>query len=143
MKTDGVVSLDLRVSVPTTDLSLLESLVGSCRRLGMFFYPNMLSKFKDNEFPALVWVGIEEMKRFSIALYRLCSKLGRDNTEDRYLLHANELQFPLPSNNALWNSIERDDWETNAREQNTISLKDDLRAQWISNYTDVINFLDL
>lgn len=142
MKADSVVNLDLKASISTADLELLKSLVGSCRRLGMFFYPNMLSKFKETDVPSFVWVGIEEVKRFSVALYRLCAKLSNSSTEDGPLLHASELQFPMPSNDALWNSVKRDEWEANAKEENMISFRDDLQARWISSHTDTIEFLD-
>lgn len=142
MKADNVVNLDLKVSVSTADLELLKLLVGSCRRLGMFFYPNMLSKFEEADLPSFVWVGIEEVKRFSVALYRLCAKLSTSSTEDGPLLHASELQFPMPRNDALWNSVRRDEWEANANEEKMISLKDDLQERWISSNTDTIEFLD-
>lgn len=98
MKDNGVVNLDLKPSISAAGLALLKSLVGSCRRLGMFFYPNMLARFKEADLPALVWVSIEEVKRFNMALYKLCTTLSSSTTEDRPLLHASELQFPLPSN---------------------------------------------
>ncbi|KAJ5364734.1 C2H2 type zinc finger domain protein [Penicillium cataractarum] len=88
----------------------------------------MLSKYKDTDLPSFVWVGIEEVKRFNIALYRLCAKLSSCASENKPLLHASELQFPLPSNNALWNSVEREEWEANAKEEDSISFKNDLQA---------------
>ncbi|KAL4945740.1 hypothetical protein BDV06DRAFT_229940 [Aspergillus oleicola] len=143
MKADGVVKLDLRASVSATDLALLKSLVGSCRKLGFFFYPNMLARYKEADLPSFVWVSIEEVKRFSIALYKLCVKLNSSSTGDSPLLHASELQFPLPSNDPLWNSVERDEWEANAKQQDTISLKDDYKRKWISNFVDVLDLLGL
>jgi hypothetical protein len=143
MKADSIVNLDLKASISAADLVLLKSLVGSCRRLGMFFYPNMLTRYKEDDLPSFVWVSIEEIKRFNIALYRLCAKLTSFNTENRPLLHPSELQFPLPSNNPLWNSVGRDDWEVNAERENIVSLKDDLQANWISRYTDLLDSLSL
>lgn len=142
MKSNGVINLDLRACISSADLGLLKSLVGSCRRLSMFFYPNMLSKYKDTDLPSFVWVGIEEVKRFNISLYTLCAKLSSFTSEDKPLLHAGELQFPLPSNNALWDSVQRDELEANAKEENSISFKDDFQARWISKYTDIIQVLD-
>ncbi|KAH1330455.1 hypothetical protein KXW83_008332 [Aspergillus fumigatus] len=136
MKDNGVVNLDLKPSISAAGLALLKSLVGSCRRLGMFFYPNMLARFKEADLPALVWVSIEEVKRFNMALYKLCTTLSSSTTEDRPLLHASELQFPLPSNDPLWNAVGRAGWEANAKGENMVSLKDDLQAKWISRYAD-------
>jgi hypothetical protein len=143
MKADGVVDLDLKASISAADLALLKSLVESCRRLGMFFYPDMLARYKEADLPSFVWVGIEEVKRFSIALYKLCAKLSSASTEDRPLLLASELQFPLPSNDPLWNFVERDEWEANAKEENAVSLKDDLQEKWISKFADVLEFIGL
>ncbi|KAL4862773.1 hypothetical protein BDV12DRAFT_178375 [Aspergillus spectabilis] len=140
MKADGVVNLDLKASISATDLALLKSLVGSCRKLGMFFYPNMLAKYKEADLPSFVWVGIEELKRFSMALYKLCAKVSSFSTDNSPLLHARDLQFPLPSNDPLWNSVKRNEWEANATDE-TISLKDNFQAKWISNVADVLNFL--
>ncbi|KUL89636.1 hypothetical protein ZTR_00482 [Talaromyces verruculosus] len=143
MKSDGVVNVDLKAAIPATDLALLASLVGSCRRLGMFFYPNILAKYGESDLPSFVWVGIEEVKRLSIALYKLCAKLSSFTTEDRSLITARELQFPLPSNDQLWNSVGRDEWKANATVEDTVSLKDDLQTKWISKSADILECLDL
>lgn len=143
MKGDGVVNVDLKATIPATDLALLTSLVGSCRRLGMFFYPNILAKYSEADLPSFVWVGIEEVKRFSIALYKLCAKLSSSTTEDRSLITARELQFPLPSNDQLWNSVGRDEWDVNAKVEDMVFLKDDLQAKWISKSADILECLDL
>lgn len=139
MKADNAVNLDLKTSISATDLALLKSLVGSCRQLGMFCYPNMLARYKESDLPSFVWVGIEELKRFSTALYKLCTKVNSLAT-DNSLLHARELQFPLPSNDRLWNSVGRDEWEANAKDE-TISLKDNSQAKWVSNFADVVGFV--
>lgn len=138
MKTGGVVNIDLKASISAADLELLKSLIGSCRRLGMLFYPNMLARYKEADLPSFVWVGIEEAKRFSLALYKLCAKLSSPSPDDRPLLHASELQFPLPSNEPLWNSVEKDEWEANAKGENMISLKYDFQEKWVSNFADVL-----
>lgn len=98
----------------------------------------MLARYNEADLPSFVWVCIEEVKRFSIALYKLCVKLSSSSLEDRPLLLASELQFPLPFNDPLWNSVERDEWEANVEDENTVSLKDDLQANWVSNFADVL-----
>ncbi|GFG10586.1 hypothetical protein IFM5058_05001 [Aspergillus udagawae] len=143
VKSEGAVNLDLKASISAEDLTLLKSLVGSCRSLGMFSYPNMLSRYKEADLPPFVWVGVEELKRFTISLYKLCAKLSSASPEDRPLLPASELQFPLPSNNPLWNSIERDEWETNAKEEKMVSLNNELQEKWISKFADMFEFLAL
>lgn len=141
MKADGVIKVDLKASISATDLELLKSLIGSCRKLGMFFYPNMLARHEEADLPSFVWVSIEEVKRFGMALYKLCAKVSSSNIDDGPLLHARELQFPLPSNDPLWNSVERHDWEANAKDGVTVSMNDNFQAKWISNFADVLDFL--
>ncbi|OJJ39979.1 hypothetical protein ASPWEDRAFT_33325 [Aspergillus wentii DTO 134E9] len=142
-KSESIVNLDLKVSISAAHLLLLKSLVGSCRRLGMFFYPNMLARYKEADLPSFVWVGVEEIKRFNITLYKLCVKLSNASLEGRPLLPASELQFPLPSNDPLWNSVGRDEWEANIKEENSVSLSDNIQAKWISKFADVLEFLGL
>ncbi|KAJ5771113.1 C2H2 type zinc finger domain protein [Penicillium nucicola] len=139
----SAVNLDLKAPVSTEDLDLLKSLVGSCRKLGMFSYTNMLAKYKDADLPSFVWVGIEEVKRFVIALYKLCIRLSSAGLEDRSLLHAGELQFPLPVNDLLWHSTERHEWEVYAQDENTVSLSELFHEKWISNFADVLQFVQL
>lgn len=103
----------------------------------------MLARYKEADLPSFVWVSIEEVKRFNIALYKLCAKLSSSSQEDRPLLPASELQFPLPSNNPLWNSVGRDEWEANAMGENMVSLNDDFQGKWISKFADVLEFLGL
>ena len=141
MKSGGVIPIDLKTPISASDLALLKSLVASCRRLGMFYYPNMLARYTEADLPSFVWVGIEEVKRFNIALYKLSQKLCSSTSENMPLLHADELQFPLPINDPLWNSVERDEWEANAKKENMVSLQDDCQAKWISRYADMIQSL--
>ncbi|KAL4906665.1 hypothetical protein BDW74DRAFT_150927 [Aspergillus multicolor] len=141
MKAGGVIELDLKASISATDLELLRSLVGSCRRLGMLFYPNMLARHGEADLPSFVWVSIEEVKRFGMALYKLCTKVSGLETDGSPLLHARELQFSLPSNDLLWHSVGRRDWEVNAKDVVAVSMKDDLQAKWISNFAEVIDSL--
>lgn len=109
----------------------------------MFSYPNMLARYKETDLPSFVWVGVEEFKRFNISLYKLCAKLSSASPEDRPLLLASELQFPLPSNDPLWNSIERDEWAAIAKEDIMVSLNDEFREKWISRFADMLGFLAL
>ncbi|KAL4879223.1 hypothetical protein BJY04DRAFT_194064 [Aspergillus karnatakaensis] len=140
MKAGSVIEVNLKASIAASDLELLKSLIGSCRRLGMFSYPNMLNRHEQTEMLSFIWVSIEEVKRFGMALYKLCAKVSSSDTNGGPFLHARELQFPPPFNNPLWNAVERDDWEANATGV-TISLHDDLREQWISNFAYVLELV--
>lgn len=142
MKSDGAVNLDLKSSISTAYLKLLESLIGSCRRLGMFYYPNMLAKYNEADLASFVWVCIEEVKRFNIALYKFCGKLSSSSLGDRHLLPASQLHFPLPNNTPLWNAIGKNEWEANAQKENMVFLDDDCQPMWISNIAGVLESLD-
>ncbi|OJJ65849.1 hypothetical protein ASPBRDRAFT_60199 [Aspergillus brasiliensis CBS 101740] len=140
-RSGGIVNLDLKASISAEDFTLLKSLVGSCRRLGMFSYPNMLAKYKETDLPPFVWVGVEEFKRFNISLYKLCGQLSSAGPGDKPLLSASELQFPLPSNDPMWNSTGKEDWHAYAKEENMVSLNNEFREKWISKCADILGFL--
>ncbi|KAL3449620.1 hypothetical protein BJX65DRAFT_41822 [Aspergillus insuetus] len=101
MEADSVVNLDLRASISATDLVLLKSLVGSCRKLGMFFSPNMLARYKEADLLSFAWVGIEELKRFSMGLYKLCAKVSSFSTDNSPLLHARVTPIPTAKQRSL------------------------------------------
>lgn len=120
----------------------------------MFYYPNILLRYQETNLASFIWVGIEEIKRFNLALYKVCGKLssgsiagaGIDNDDARIdLLSANELQFPLPSNSALWNAVSKDEWRVHVKDTTSISvsLDDHCRAVWISNSAIILKFLEL
>ncbi|KAJ5409341.1 uncharacterized protein N7487_003700 [Penicillium crustosum] len=146
------VDLDLKVSLPPADLGLLEDLVRSCRTLGMFYYPNIIAKYEEADLASFVWVCVEEIKQFNIALYKVCGRassssirdgIHRDNNAVWSLLTAGELQFPLPSNIPLWNSVSADEWMVVGRDEKLVSLVDDCREKWISNSAEILEFFRL
>lgn len=146
------VDFDLRVSLPPADLGLLEALVRSCRRLGMFYYPNILGRYKEADLASFVWVGLEEIKQFNIALYKVCGKASNSNIKDgshgdinavQSLLTASELQFPLPSNFPLWNAVSKDEWMAVGWDEKLVSLDDDCQQNWISNFAEILEFFQL
>jgi len=155
LNSQGNLNFDLKVSLPLADLELLQTLIKSCRRLGMFYYPNMLSRYQETSLASFIWVGIEEIKRFNLALYKVCGKLSSNSMagagiNDNYdaqmdLLSASELQFPLPSSSALWNAVGKDEWIVHMKDITPVpvSLDDHCRAGWISNSAILIEFLEL
>ncbi|KAJ5640139.1 uncharacterized protein N7484_008001 [Penicillium longicatenatum] len=151
LKGQGILELDLKVSLPRADLDLLQALVRSCRKLGMFYYPNILSRYHEAGLASFIWVGIEEIKRFNVALYKVCGKssslslvgAGMDhNDAERGLMSANELQFPLPSNTALWNSVGKDEWIVHMKDTTPVSLDDNCQADWISNFARILEIIE-
>ncbi|KAJ5633345.1 hypothetical protein N7490_009684 [Penicillium lividum] len=145
--------LDLKFSLSLADFELLQALVRTCRRLGMFEYPKILSRYQDATLTSFIWVGIEEIKRFNVALYKVCARLStsvqdehiEDDGDDveKPFLAANELQFPLPSNSGLWNAAGKAEWMIHGKGVEPVSLEDYCEESWISNFAKVSEFLDL
>ncbi|CAG8909757.1 unnamed protein product [Penicillium egyptiacum] len=144
------IDFDLKISLPPDDLGLLEALVRSCRKLGMFYYPNILAKYVEGDLDSFVWVSIEEIKRFNIALYKVCGKArsssirdgNHEDTNAWSSLTADELQFPLPSNCPLWNAVTRDEWNASAKDEKLVSLDDDRQKNWISNFAEILQVFE-
>ncbi|KAL4906222.1 hypothetical protein BDW74DRAFT_177241 [Aspergillus multicolor] len=171
-RSDGTVldtTLKPRLSPAQSDL--LHRLVQSVRALEMLSYPNMLARFSESDLPAYVWVSIEELKRFNVALYKVCRLCGggvgedlqgqqtetaaetgtgsRSLTDSRNKtvsegLHARELQFPPPRNNALWMALRKAEWEAAVTEdvhRHDRRLEDTLECEWISNSADLLELV--
>lgn len=114
--------IDLRLNpvLPEIPSQLLKALVYSCRKRNMLFYPSMLSQFRQGESPEVfVWVGVEEVKRFGLSLYRVCQRawlhdprelgdVSDQNTgapsrlDGANLLSLADLRFALPDSDELW-----------------------------------------
>ncbi|KAL2822080.1 hypothetical protein BJX63DRAFT_182447 [Aspergillus granulosus] len=144
-KRGGALGLDLKPCLSPADSDLLDRLVESCKRLGMLYYPNMLARYCESDLPAYVWISIEEVKRFNIALYKVCSacsEQGNETTMSRgpsRRVQAQDLQFPLPKNNPLWNAVDKSEWESAATEDvNCHRLNVSLEHEWISKSTHLV-----
>ena len=152
-KNRGERRLDLRSSLPTAEAELLRRLVASCKKLGMLYYPNMLSRYCEQDLPAFVWVSIEEVKRFNLALYKVCMACGEKGVSTDVLdtataslsrgLRAQDLQFPLPKNTPLWNALSKEEWvSAETGDVHCHALDDTLEHEWISNSAHVLEMLD-
>lgn len=140
---EGLLGLDIKPRLSPGNANLLDKLARSCKNLGMFYYPNMLARYRESDLPGFVWVGIEEVKRFNTALYKVCracsqqgsgpTDLGIAEAASRGVL-AHDLQFPLPRNTPLWNAISTEEWESAATEDvHPLRLNDTLESEWVSN----------
>jgi hypothetical protein len=87
--------------------------VETCRSLGLFHYPTMLAHHDSSALLALVWVSVEECKRFGLALYKLCKlcaqgtpdAAARDDSGSRSeLLRLADLDFCMPDSDEMWNA---------------------------------------
>lgn len=144
----GALDLDLKFSLPSSDKELLEALVQSCRKLGMLNYPKMLAQYKNSGVASFVWVSVEEVKRFNLALYKVCGKLGKDNPNGDVnlampLLSISELQFPMPENEPLWSAITKDEWCSAMTKEELVDLDGGGRENWISKHAGLFQFLGI
>lgn len=67
----------------------------------------MLTRYHHVESITCMWVGVEEIKRFGLALYkvsRLCGRRGESDETDGRLLRLSDLQFPMPAKKNLWDA---------------------------------------
>ncbi|KAE8336590.1 hypothetical protein BDV24DRAFT_168161 [Aspergillus arachidicola] len=152
-KDSGPLCLDLRPSLSPADAELLGRLVVSCKKLGILYYPNMLAQYCESDLPAYVWVSIEEVKRFNIALYKVCTRCGgKKHSTDPLTttatlsteLRVQELQFPLPRNTPLWNATTKSEWVSAATEHGyRVTLDDTLELEWISQSAHVLEALEI
>lgn len=86
----------------------------------MLYYPNILARYSQSDLTPYVWLGIEVVKRFNLALYRVyqaCSRIGKEdsNTHEQDItatpnsgFNVKDLQFPLPR---MWRSRSKGEWE--------------------------------
>ncbi|KAE8313490.1 hypothetical protein BDV41DRAFT_564349 [Aspergillus transmontanensis] len=96
--------LDLRLThtLPEISSQLLVALICSCLQRNMFHYPSMFAQFHSTSVPdVFIWVGIEEVKRFALALYKVYRRCRIDGA--RRLSLAN-LQFAKPDSDELWHA---------------------------------------
>ncbi|KAL2847590.1 hypothetical protein BJX68DRAFT_276450 [Aspergillus pseudodeflectus] len=155
MRGGGILPPDLKPSLAPADADLLRRLVTSCKKLGMFYYPNILARFKKSEPPTYVWVSTEEIKRFNLALYKVCrafsgsSREGIDSLIDagrgdtsRWGFSARDLQFPLPRNPQLWNALSAEEcFAADLEDVYRHNLDDTLEQEWISTSADVLELV--
>ncbi|KAJ5354596.1 hypothetical protein N7541_005640 [Penicillium brevicompactum] len=105
-KETGDMDLGLRHRIPADEYDLFDALVRSCRNLGMFSYPKMLAQYPTATPITMIWVGVEEMKRFALALYKVAhiSTTGdRNESACEKLLTIADLSFSMPYCDEVWN----------------------------------------
>lgn len=102
--------LNLSLALPVSDRQILSALIATCLRNNIFYYPNMLTRYQHVESITCMWVGVEEIKRFGLALYKVSRLCGRgscleesDETDGR-LLRLSDLQFPVPDRRNFWDA---------------------------------------
>ncbi|OJJ97684.1 hypothetical protein ASPACDRAFT_62661 [Aspergillus aculeatus ATCC 16872] len=111
-------ALDLSLPLSPDDTHILSVLVTTCLSNSVFYYPLMLERYHQSiDSVACIWVGVEELKRLGLAMYKVCRlsghgarvvegdavAMGRDAPEEhRGVLRLSDLQFPPPDSRHLW-----------------------------------------
>ncbi|KAJ5177848.1 uncharacterized protein N7500_000547 [Penicillium coprophilum] len=140
--------LQLTRVLPEIPSQLLVSLVRSCLKRHMFFYPSILAQFIPGVDPnVFIWLGIEEVKRFDLCLYRVCkharvhdTKLSEDapnfsprpgpQSPSGSLLSLTDLQFAVPSSDELWHATS--DLAAKLAGNEAAYTNDNIEENWIS-----------
>ncbi|KAL4744893.1 hypothetical protein BDW72DRAFT_187700 [Aspergillus terricola var. indicus] len=138
--------IDLKPSLTQTNADLLNSLVRSCKARGLLYYPKILARFSPSDPRPYVWLGIEEIKRFNLALYKVYRATSSitNRPSDTHVdsrLTARDLQFPLPVNTPLWKAVSRTEWDAAAHVGVFDALLGDVKDDmWISRAADACDF---
>jgi hypothetical protein len=66
----------------------------------------MLERYHDVDSMACIWIGVEEMGRLGLAMYKVCSLRRSGNSDDieGRLLQLSDLQYPVPDSRLLWDA---------------------------------------
>lgn len=137
IKTSSAFSLDFSLTLPLPDLELLSALVQVCIRNNIFYYPTMTERYDGINSMACMWIGVEEMCRLGLALYKV-SKLckNQDSKEDSSrLLQLSDLHFPVPDSQHLWDAQSNLEFSRSLQIDRGHGRKDAFaRKNWISIY---------
>ncbi|KAJ5497371.1 hypothetical protein N7463_009358 [Penicillium fimorum] len=55
--------LNLSLALHVSDRQILSALIATCLRNNIFYYPNMVTRYRNVESVTCMWVGVEEIKR--------------------------------------------------------------------------------
>ncbi|KAK9543895.1 hypothetical protein V6Z77_010021 [Aspergillus fumigatus] len=141
------IDLNLRYQIQDDEHDLLVTLVESCRLGGIFSYPNMLAQHSSGVPLTLVWLSLEEIKRFGLALYKVCRLSTRldpsradGSSAQSELLTLADLSFGMPDSDEAWNSISGVGCEVRQEEAFQTKLRDGQDPTgWISQSASVLS----
>lgn len=153
LKSQNNFDLSLSVAIPSETRDMLAALVRSCRKLGMFYYPNILAQYRHSGDTGLAMIFIEETKRFNLALYRICRRVSQASfemadfpPEGSDIMHClfkpEELQFPIPKGRHVWDASTRTEWNrVVSSESIEAELEEYAENTWISRSAEMLGFL--
>ncbi|KAA8649619.1 uncharacterized protein ATNIH1004_002290 [Aspergillus tanneri] len=140
LKGNQGLNLQLTHELPTLPLQLLKALVRTCLKRKMFFYPSIVAQFKNTLPDVYIWVGVEEVKRFALSLYKVCRSCRVPDTDassqGRSLLSLADLQFALPDSDELWHASS--DLASRLAEDRSAYRERNSEERWISQTARVL-----
>ncbi|KAE8168513.1 hypothetical protein BDV40DRAFT_251011 [Aspergillus tamarii] len=140
LKGNQSLNLQLTHELPALPLQLLKALVRTCLKRKMFFYPSIVAQFKNTLPDVYIWVGVEEVKRFALSLYKVCRSCRVPDTDassqGRSLLSLANLQFALPDSDELWHASS--DLASRLAEDRSAYRERNSDARWISQTARVL-----
>ncbi|KAL4788795.1 hypothetical protein BDV19DRAFT_65674 [Aspergillus venezuelensis] len=121
--------LSLTFNIRPIDRDILSVLISACLENNIFYYPRMLERYRGVENVTCIWVGVEEIKKLGLALYRvssLCGSVGanlrglllQQHENNSQLLHQSDLKFPPPDSEYLWEAGSNEELSRLLRNQN-------------------------
>jgi hypothetical protein len=139
--------LSMRHRLPDDKYELLAALVRSCRSWGIFFYPNMLLQHDDDAPLVLTYLNVEEIKRFGLALYKVCrlstctSMTGENpNGGQNDLLTLADLSFCMPDSDELWNApLDAESKVLKKRDPSAVARNNGDVKNWISQASAILH----
>ncbi|KAJ5975001.1 hypothetical protein N7481_008708 [Penicillium waksmanii] len=135
---------ELKASLTPKTTELFTALVRSSRKLGLFYYPNILAQYRDTGDEGLALLFIEETKRFNLSLYKLGRKLRLTSVGPHTLdwrVNTDELQFPMPKGR-IWVAATRSEWDR-AVPVGSIGpeLNETVENTWMSRSAELLEYL--
>lgn len=143
-KETNTADLSLRHQLGADDSYLLMTLVRTCRASGMFYYPNMVEQHSPTAPLAMIWVNVEEIKRFGLALYKVCrmSSLAAADTSPgtrRELLNLTDLDFCIPDSDQVWGAPAVMDEPDRQQLISQVSRRENTDQEaWVSNAARIL-----
>lgn len=139
--------LSMRYQLADDKYGLLTALVRTCRWWGMFSYPNMLLQHDAQAPLPLIYVSVEEIKRFGLALYKICrlcapSDLTREHAREGIndFLALSDLCFCMPDSDELWNAPLGKESEVLKRSTSSAVTRDNGNPKnWISEASTLLH----
>lgn len=111
----------------------------------MFHYLKMIEKYSPATPLAMIWVNVEEIKRFGLALYKVCrlsnlavtAKKSRNTRQD--LLGLADLNFCIPDSDRIWGAPAVMDEQDRQLLIALVERRDNSDQKvWISNATRIL-----